>query len=155
MGEAIHVAGTENEAPAELEGILAEASLLVTGGIGTFASCLVVASEDVQQSSGAKPRNAIGRALRVHQEREGDAGVLAEKAGVVLVAEPDGGKVCALFAKRLFVFAQLRDVLAAEHSTIVSQKHDHCRTIRPQRAELNRMVVCVGQDDPRKLRAER
>ncbi len=99
MGEAIHVAGTENEAPAKLEGILAEASLLVAGGIGPFAGGLVVAAEDVQQGSGAKTRDAIGRALRVYQERKSDAGLLAEEAGIMLVAEPDGGEARALFAK--------------------------------------------------------
>jgi hypothetical protein len=53
------------------------------------------------------------------------------------------------------VFAQLRDVLAAEHSTVVPQKHEHRWAFGPQRAELYRTVVGVGQDDPRKLCAER
>jgi len=94
-------------------------------------------------------------ALRVHQERKRDAGVLAKEAGVVPVAKSDGGEPRPFFLEGLLMFAQLRDVLTAEHSTIVPQKHKHRRAVGPQRAELNRTVVRVGQDDACKLCAER
>ena len=155
VGEAVHVAGAEDEAAAELKRVLAQAVLAKAGGVGAFASSFVFVPENMQQVSAAQAGSTIGLALRVHQERKRDAGLFAEKAGVVLVAEPDGGESYTFFFEGLLVFAQLRDVLAAEHSTIVPQKYEHRRTLRPQRAELNRTVVRVGQDDARKLRAER
>ena len=155
VGEAVHVAGAEDEAAAKLKRVLAQAVRAKAGGVGALASGFVLAPENMQQVSAAQSGSAIGLALRVHQERKGDAGLFAEKAGVVLVAEPDDGEARAFFLEGLLVFAQLRDVLAAEHSTIMPQKYEHRWALRPQRAELNRTVVRVGQDDARKLRAER
>jgi hypothetical protein len=39
--------------------------------------------------------------------------------------------------KLTFVLAQLRDMLAAEDSSVVSKKNDDCETLFPQRAEPN------------------
>jgi hypothetical protein len=155
VGEAVHIAGAEDEAAAELKRVLAQAVLAESGGVGEFARGLVVAAEDVQQIAGAESRGAIGFALRVHQQRKTDSRLFAENVCVVRVAQADGGEPRMFFFEGRFVFAQLRDVLAAEHSAVVPQKHQHCRSVRPQRTELNGTFVRVRQDDPRKLRAER
>ena len=62
----------------------------------------------------------IGTAFLVDQERERDAGVFTEHARVIAIAEADGGDVRAFGFERFIVFAQLRDVLAAENSTVVA-----------------------------------
>ena len=154
VGEAVHIAGAEDEAASELKRVLAQAVLAEAGGVGALASGFVIAAEHVQQVAAAQAGGAVGRALLVDQKRKCDADVIAEKAGVMLVAEADGGEPRTFFLEGGFVFAQLRDVLAAEHSTVVPQKDQHRRGVRPQRAELNRAIVRVGQNDPCKLRAE-
>ncbi len=122
MRVAIDVAGTEDKAPAELEGVLAGAVLPVAGGAGALASRRVIAAEHMQQGGGSQTRRAICLPLLVHEERKGDAGVLAEQPRVAPAAESDSRKARALFPECLLVLAQLRDVLAAKHSAVVTQK---------------------------------
>jgi len=51
--------------------------------------------------------------------------------------------------------AQLRDVLATENSTIVAQKHQHGRTVRPQRSQTHGASIRAGQGYVCKLAAKR
>jgi hypothetical protein len=48
VGEAIDISWGEDEATAELEGILAEFVLLVTGGAGALAALGIVAAKQVK-----------------------------------------------------------------------------------------------------------
>lgn len=57
----------------------------------------------------------------------------AKDAGVVGVAEADGGQGSASVVEGLLVSAQLRDVLTAEDSAIVTKKDDYRRSFLPQR----------------------
>lgn len=57
--------------------------------------------------------------------------------------------------KRPLVFAQLRDVLTAENSAIVTQKHYDCQPILPQRTKLDFLPVDIGQHNIGKPRAIR
>jgi hypothetical protein len=52
------------------------------------------------------------------------------------------------------MFAQLRDVLAAEDSTVVAKKDNYCRRLSPKRAEAGGMAINVGQGDSRQFAAE-
>jgi len=52
------------------------------------------------------------------------------------------------------MFAQLRDVLAAENSAVVAKKNNHCRGLRPKRAKAGGMAIDVGQRDSRQFTAE-
>ena len=52
--------------------------------------------------------------------------------GVTEVAESNGSQPGALLAEGVLVLAQLRDVLAAEDSTPVAQKHYYRRLHGPQ-----------------------
>jgi hypothetical protein len=122
MGEAVDVSGSEEEAAAQLEGVRSELTLMMTSGASEIKTSGIVAAKDVEQVRGTQIRYAIGLALRVDQQRKRDFGFFAEAAGVVEIAEADDGEGCALIAKCLFEGAQLRDVLAAENSSIVTQK---------------------------------
>jgi hypothetical protein len=55
----------------------------------------------------------------------------------------------------LFVFAQLRDMLAAEDSSIVPQENDDRGFAFPERAQANFPFIGIGQNDVRKLLAKR
>ncbi len=48
MGEAVDVAGAEDEGAAKLKGIAAELVLVVAGGAGTLAAFEIVDSEEVE-----------------------------------------------------------------------------------------------------------
>ena len=135
MAVVVHIAGTEDEASPQLEGVFAEPVLPVPGSSRALAGRHVVAAEEMEQGGIAETRRAIRLAPLVYQEREGDAGVFAEELGVVPVAEPDGGKPRPFVPDRLLVFTQLRDVLPAKHSTVVAEEDEDRGGIGPQGAE--------------------
>jgi hypothetical protein len=53
------------------------------------------------------------------------------------------------------MFAQLRDVFAAENSAVVAKKYNHRRALCPKRAKARGMAIDVGQRDSRQFAAER
>ena len=89
----------------------------------------------------------IGFTLLVDQQRKIDAGFVAKCARIAEIAQSHGGKLRAFFFKLFLVFAQLRDMLAAENSTVVAQKHDHGRLVLPQRTELDFVPIHIRQHD--------
>lgn len=97
----------------------------------------------------------VGEAIFIDQQWKIDTGVLAKHAGVTPVAESDGGQVQALLAELRFVFAQLRDMLAAENSTIMAQKHDNGGLFFPKGAKADGISISIGQGNVRQTVAER
>jgi len=85
--------------------------------------------------------------MLVDQEGEVDAGFLLVVAGEVGATETDGGEGCALFTKGLLVFAQLRDVLAAEDSAVVAKEDDDGGIRFPEGAEADLLAEGVGERD--------
>ncbi len=144
MGVAVYVARTEDEASPQLEGVLAEPVLAVTGGSRPLPCRHVVAAEEMEQGGIAEARRAICLPPLVNQQREGDAGVLAEEAGVMQVAKSDGGKPPPSLPDGLLVFAQLRDVLPAEHSAVVAEEDEDRGGVGPKGAESNLAPFGVG-----------
>lgn len=144
MGEAVHVPGAKDEAAAQLERIFAEFVLSEAGEAGALPGGRVIGTEDVEDVRFAQPRCLVHRAGFVDQQREGDAGLLAEMAGIVGAAQSDRDYIGTFFPEPGFVVAQLRDVLAAEDSTPVAQK-DHRRwPVRPQGTQADGAAVGVG-----------
>jgi hypothetical protein len=152
--EAIEISRGEDEAAAELEGILAKFVLLMAGGAGALAALKIVTAKKVKQIGGRQAGDGIGLALFIHEQRKSDAGFFPEKAGVVAVTKADCGEGSAFVQERLVVFAQLRDVLAAKDSAVVAKKNDDGGIALPQRTKANFPAVGVGQYDVRQLLAE-
>ena len=73
----------------------------------------------MQQISGTQVGDGVSLALFVDQQGKRYSRFFAENFRIVSVAKSDGGERRALIQKGLFVFAQLRDVLAAKNSAIV------------------------------------
>ena len=73
----------------------------------------------------------IGFALVIDQQRKLDAGSLAEELCIAGIAQTDHGKACAFLLELGFKFAQLRDVLSAEDSTVVAKKDHYGRLACP------------------------
>jgi hypothetical protein len=97
----------------------------------------------------AQSGGAIRLPLLVDQQRERDSGLFAEHPGVVRATRANGGEACSLLHEFQLVFAQLRDVLAAKNSAVMTQKGDDRRTIGPQRTQPNQIAVGIGQYDRR------
>ena len=68
----------------------------------------------------------------------------AEDAGVGGVAKTDGGERSAFGVEGLQVFAQLRDVLTAEDSAIVTKEDDYRGSFLPQRTQKKFMAIAIG-----------
>ena len=147
VGVPVDVAGAEDETAAELEGVLAEPDLPVSGRLGALASLGVIGAQQVQQVGLFQANGAIGRALVVDQERECDAGLFAEQAGVVGVAQAYRSEVCSFVFEGLLVLAQLRDVLSAENSTVVPQENQDRGLRLPKGAKLDLAAIGIGEND--------
>jgi hypothetical protein len=131
MGEAVDISRREDEAPAELKRILAKFVLMMPGRFRAIAALKIVAASHVQQISGAQVSDGISLALFVDQQGKRDSRFFAENSCIVSVAKADGGKRSAFVPEGLFVFAQLRGVLAAKNSAIVAKKNDDGRPALP------------------------
>jgi hypothetical protein len=154
VGEAIDISRGEDEAAAELEGILAKFVLLVACGAGSLAALEIVAAKKVKEIGGSKVSDSVRLAFFIHEQGESDAGFFAEKAGIVAVAQANRGEGSAFVQEGLLVFAQLRDVLAAKDSAVMAKKHDDGGLALPQRTEANFPAVGVGENDVCELLAE-
>lgn len=147
MDETVDIAGTKDEAAAKLERVFTQTMLAHADGLGALACLHVIAAEEVKQVGLFQAEFAIGHTLIVNEQREGDVVFLAEKAGVIDVAQTDGGQAGATLLKFLKVLAQLRDMLTAEDSTIVPQEDDHGGRVSPQGTKLHGFAIDVRQGD--------
>jgi hypothetical protein len=101
----------------------------------------------VQQIGGAQVGDGISLAMLVNQQRKSDARFFAENPCIVAIAQADGGESGAFVPEGRFVFAQLRDVLAAKNSAIVAKKNDDGRLILPQRAQTDFLAIAIGENN--------
>ena len=147
MDKEVLVAGREYKAAAELQWVLAEAVLFVAGRLGAAAGLHVVTAQQVQQGSVAQADSFICHALFVDQERELDAGFIAEEPGIAHVAQPDGRNVRAFLFEFFFECAQLRDMLPAKNSTVVAQEDHDSGSALPQRAQAGCLAFRIRQRD--------
>ena len=92
MGEAVGVAGAEDEGAAELKGVAAEFVLVVAGGAGAFSALEIVAAEEVENIGGFQVGDFVSLAVFVDQQRKFDLCLFLEDTGVVGIAEADGGE---------------------------------------------------------------
>ena len=132
MGEAVHIAGAEDKTAAQLKGIPPEFVLRMARGSRTGPGFGVVSSEQVEQVRAFEFHGGISFSFFVNEQGEGDTRFLAKGAGVGAIAKSNGGQRGAAIAEGLFVGAQLRDLFAAEDSTVVAQENHHCRLADPK-----------------------
>ncbi len=83
-----------------------------------------------------------------------DPGFLAKLPGVNGIAEANCGENCSFATEGLFMFAQLRDVLAAKDSAVVTQENHDGGLLIPQGAKPRLAAVAIGKRDERELMAE-
>jgi len=103
----------------------------------------------------AQPDRFIGKTLVVDQKREVDPGFFTEEPGITHITQANYGKTRAFLLELFFEFAQLRDVLAAEDSTVVAKEDEHRWSAMPQGTEARWIAVGVRQRNLGQLAAER
>lgn len=155
MDKEVLVAGSKHKAAAELKRIFAQAMLFVSGGLCPFAGLQIVFAQKVEQGSVAQADSLICFALVINQERKLDAAFLAEESGVACITQSNYSKTCAFTFEFSFKFAQLRDVLSAEDSTVMAKEDHHGRPALPQGAKASRLAIGVRKGDSSQLAAER
>ncbi len=131
MYKKIFVPRSKNKASAQLKRIFAQLVLFVATGLGALAGLHIVATQQMKEVGFLEFQCAIGFSIFVNQQWKSDVGLFAKELGVLEVAQPNGCQGCAFLAKPIFIFAQLRDVLSAEDSTIMPQEHDDGGTCTP------------------------
>ena len=93
----------------------------------------------------AQPNSFVGFALVIDEKRELDASFLAEELGIAVITQPDDSQMSAFLLEFGFKFAQLRDMLSAEDSTVMTKKDHHGRSTLPQGAEPRRLAIGVRE----------
>ena len=134
MCEGIHIPRPEDETSTQLEGILAQLVLPVTGLACALTGFRVVAAQEMEKVCGFQLDGVVGAPLFINQQGKRDSRLFAELSRVHRVAQANRGESCALFPNRRFVLAQLRDVLAAKDSAVMAEKDQHGRLFVPQGA---------------------
>ena len=147
MDEILFATGAKNETAAELQWVFAQPSLAMSGELGAFARNHIVFAKQMKKAGLFQFEGAIGFATLVDQQRKLDSSFFAEGLCILRITQAYCGQVCSLVKKRRLKFAQLRNVLAAEDSTIMTQEDQHHWLLGPQRAESNRMAIAIGQAD--------
>ena len=131
MREPVHVAWTENEAATKLKGISPPAMLLMTSRASTDSGMRVVRPQYMQNICTPQTGRTVSQPVIVNEQRKSNAGFFPKKPRIVPIAQPDCCQFCTLVLECGFVFAQLRDVLTAEDSAVVTEKDDHRRLLFP------------------------
>jgi hypothetical protein len=131
MDEQIFIPGSKDKAAAKLERILSQPMLLVSRSLCAAAGLHIVFAQQVEKGSVAQPNSFICFTFFIDKERKMDTGFLAEKPGVAGVAQADDSKMSAFTFELGFKFAQLRDVLSAEDSTVMAKEDHHGRSAFP------------------------
>jgi hypothetical protein len=131
--EPVDVTRPEDKTAAQLERVSSESEIVlrVSGGLGPGAGLGIVASQQVKQVCALQFHGGIGFALLINEQGESDACFVAKSARIGAIAKSYGCQGCAAVSEGLFVGAQLRDVLAAEDSTVVPQEDHHCGLADP------------------------
>lgn len=132
MGKTVDIAGSKNEACAELEGIFAEFVLAMTGGISTFACNSIVATQQMKQVRAFQFGGAVCGPFGINEKRKRDASLFTECARIVKIAHPNRREISSARLDFTLMLAQLRDVLAAKHSAVVAQENNDGRLQLPQ-----------------------
>jgi hypothetical protein len=129
--EPVLVPRREDERRTQLERVFAELFLRKPACLRSLPRRRIVFAQQVKDVRFVQFRSLVGLARVIDQQREGDPGIFTEHPGVIHVAQSDRRDPDSAFLKLLLLCAQLRDVLAAEDSTIMAQKRYYRRALFP------------------------
>jgi hypothetical protein len=142
--EQIFVSWRKHKAAAELQWVLAQTMLFMAGGLCAPAGLHVVTTKKVEQGSMLEANGFVCFPLIVDQQRKRDVVFLAEKAGVIGIAQANRCDARSLLLECRFKFAQLRDMLTAENSPVMAKEDQYRRSAFPQRSQPRCLAFRVG-----------
>jgi hypothetical protein len=114
-----------------LERVLPKLVLLVAGCPGSGSRLCVVAPEDVEHTAGFQGCRFVSFPFSIDQQWKGDTGFITKQAGIMHITESNRSQRSSGTPELVLVFTQLRDVLAAKDSAIMSKKDNHGSTVLP------------------------
>jgi hypothetical protein len=132
VGEVIRISWAKDEAAAKLKRIQPQFVLTMPGGASAITALEIVGAKYVKQIGRAEVGDFVGPAPFIDEQGKVDSRFFAENTGIVAVSKTDGCEGSAFVEEGLLVFAQLRDVLAAKNSPVVTKKNDNGRLGLPQ-----------------------
>jgi hypothetical protein len=127
-----------------LHGVFAQAVLGVSAGLVALAGGYVVFADQMEESCLFQFDGLIGFAAFVDEQRELYPGFFPEGLRIVGIAQAYGGQTGSFVTECRLRLAQLRDMLAAEDSAVMTQEDQYYRVIRPQRAQAKMVAVAIG-----------
>jgi hypothetical protein len=118
--EEVPISGAEDKAGAQLKGILSKLMLPEAGRFRASPGLRIIAPENVKQVRRFQFSRFVSSPPGIYQQREGDARLFAEHAGIAHVAKANRRQRCSNFLELFLVRAQLRYVFAAEDSPVMA-----------------------------------
>jgi len=155
MPESIHITRPKHKAPAQLKRILPQLMLLVSRGLCPVSRHKIVFLQYVKNIRRLQFQRVIRFLLLINQKRKRNPRLLPEYFCVLRISQTYCRQRRSFRSKLLFVRAQLRDVLPAENSTVMPQKHHHRRLRRPQRPQPHLSPIRIRQHNHRQSAAQR
>ena len=131
VGHKVHIARSEDETSTKLERIFAQLVLAMPAGLRPLSRQRIVFTQQMKQCSFLQAQRPIRLSLLIDQQWKLDSCLLTKRTGIVSIAQPHSRQCRSLGFELLLVFAQLRNMLAAEDSTIVAEENHDCRMFSP------------------------
>lgn len=131
VDEPVHIARSKHEAGSQLKGILSQLMLPVAASFRPGTGLCVVRTQKMKKIRRLQFRRFVRFAVGIDEQGKSNAGCVTKFAGVVHVAQANGRQFSPSPREFALVLAQLRDMLAAENSTVVPQEHNDSGTRLP------------------------
>lgn len=131
MRKPVHISRPKHKTPPQLERIPPQLVLLMPLGLRLRARSEIVSPQQMKNVRRLQFQCVVRLFPFVNQKRKRNSRLLPERLGILRIAQTYRCQRRSLRSKFRFLRAQLRDVLPAENSTVVPQKHHHRRLRRP------------------------
>jgi hypothetical protein len=105
--------------------------LVVTRGASTRSGLGIVRPHQVQKIRTPQPRGPVCQPILIDEQGKCDTRLFLKKPRIVPIAQPHRRQFCTFVLECGLVFAQLRDVLTAEDSSVVTEEDDHRGLVFP------------------------
>ncbi len=128
---------------------------MVSLGPGALPRRRIVPPQHMKNIRRFQLQRIVRLLLLINQKWERDSCLRSKYFRVLCVSKAHRSQCRTLRSKLLLVRAQLRDVFAAENSTVVSQEHHYRRLRCPQRPQPDLPPIRIWQHNHRQSAAQR
>ena len=149
MRKPIHIPRPKHKTPSQLKRIPPKLVLLMSLGLRPFSRGRIVPPQQMKNIRRLQLQRVIRLFLLINQKWKRDTCLLSELSRILCVSKTHRSQRRPLRSKLLLMRAQLRDVFAAENSTVVPQENHYRRLRRPQRPQPHLFPIRVRQHNHR------